>query len=72
MTYQIHIRRSEHTLVEHRHNAGGDNVSGSADEPREDVERVELGRKVMLPGRITLRHSGKLKPGIQIERVIQK
>jgi len=61
VSYQIHIRRSEHALVEHGNDAGGDDISGTADEPGEDVERVELGRKVMLPGRVTLRHCSKLK-----------
>ena len=66
VTYQIHIRRSEHALVEHGHDAGGDDVSGAADEAREDVERVELGRKVMLPCRVTLRHCGKLKRALAL------
>jgi hypothetical protein len=63
MTYQVHVRSPQHTVVQHWDDAGCDNISRPTDITRKDVERVKLGGKVELLTRVSLRHCGKLKGG---------
>ena len=41
LCYQIHVWSSEHALVQHWDDAGGDDVTRSTDVTWEDVERVK-------------------------------